>query len=121
MKLSDFKGKAVIVNFWSSWCGPCRQEMPDLDAAYQTYGKDGLVVLAVNLSESNLTVQHYLQDVTVHFPVVIDEKNRIEDLYHIIPLPTTFFVDRSGRIVGKREGQMTSAFIDQQVHTLLGQ
>jgi cytochrome c biogenesis protein CcmG/thiol:disulfide interchange protein DsbE len=120
VSLSDLKGQAVVLNFWASWCGPCRQEMPDLQAAYERYKEDGLVVVGLNLSESRLTVHRFLADVPVTFPILIDEKNRVEDLYHIIPLPTTYFIDKSGKIVHKREGQMSGDYIDRQVRALLG-
>lgn len=118
--LSDYKGKAVILNFWASWCGPCRQEMPDLNAAYTKYGPDGLVVLAVNLSESNMTVKRYLGEVNVQFPIAIDENNTVEDRYNIVPLPTTYFIDRTGKIVGKHEGQMAADYINRQAQSLIG-
>ncbi|MEK3907802.1 peroxiredoxin family protein [Oceanobacillus sp. FSL W7-1309] len=101
VQLSDFKGKRVLLNFWASWCPPCREEMPDLERFYQD--KDA-VVLAVNLTNMEMnkkTVNEFIETYGLTFPVLMDEEGQVSRLYRISPIPTTYMIDTKG-IIGQR-------------------
>ncbi|HYF95235.1 MAG TPA: thiol-disulfide oxidoreductase ResA [Symbiobacteriaceae bacterium] len=107
VKLSDFQGKPVMLNFFATWCPPCRAEMPALQEVYQEFESKGFVILGVNLGESNLAVDQFRSKLGLTFPIVIDENDRVSRLYDIVPLPTSYFVDKSGKVVAKWTGEIT--------------
>jgi thiol-disulfide isomerase/thioredoxin len=96
LRLSDLQGKAVLVNFWATWCQPCRRELPHLVAAYDRYRSEGLEIVAVNLQEDEDTITGYAEEFGMEFPVVIDRSGDVADKYRVIGIPTSFFIDRSG-------------------------
>jgi peroxiredoxin len=98
IRLSDLRGKAVIVNLWATWCKPCKKEMPQFVAAYGRYQADGLEIIAVNVQESPSIVQPFVDDFGIDFPVALDKRGKVSDKYRIIGLPTTYFIDRQGVI-----------------------
>ena len=104
VKLSELKGKVVLVNFWASWCGPCRQEMPILDALAKANKDSGLVVLGVNQDEESDERDAFLKDNAVSFPILDDSKNAIAKAYKVAAQPSSVFVDRKGNIVHVHEG-----------------
>jgi thiol-disulfide isomerase/thioredoxin len=97
VKLSDFRGIPVLINFWATWCGPCRVEMPILQEYYRRYNPD-FVVLAVNIDESRDTVQSFVDEYQLEFPVLLDKGGKVTDSYHVRGFPTSIFVDRDGNI-----------------------
>ncbi len=99
--LSDLRGQVVVVNFWASWCPPCRAEMPTLDRVAREYASQGVTVLAVNAtaSDSREAAQRFLEEIKVSaLPVVLDIDGRVVQTYRISAFPTTFFVDAQGVI-----------------------
>lgn len=98
LKLSEYRGDVVLLNFWASWCGPCRQEMPLLQDIYQKYKKLGFVLLAVNVEEDSLKANDLLKDVSVTFPVLYDNTNKVSKLYKVVAMPTTVLIDRDGKM-----------------------
>ncbi|TPW12820.1 MAG: thiol-disulfide isomerase-like protein [Halothiobacillaceae bacterium] len=98
LKLSEYRGEVVMINFWASWCGPCRQEMPLLDKLYQQYKELGFVLLGVNVEEDSSKAKELLQDVTVSFPILFDEKNSVSTQYKLVAMPSTVLVDRDGNM-----------------------
>lgn len=120
ISLSDLRGQAVVLNFWASWCPPCRAEMPDLERLYQTYRTDNLVVIGVNLQESPVTVRSFVEREGLGFPIVLDRDGSVTNLYRIIPLPTTFFIDPDGIITAKYEGRLSARDMDTLALGLLG-
>ena len=98
VKLSDFRGRPVILNFWATWCGPCRVEMPHFQQVYEEWSDRGLVVLAVNIGESPTLVKEFALDYGLSFPVLLDIEAEVAQRYNIRPIPTTFFIDKSGAI-----------------------
>ncbi|MEY4588188.1 MAG: thiol-disulfide isomerase and thioredoxin/Thiol-disulfide oxidoreductase resA [Pseudomonadota bacterium] len=109
VKLSDFKGKVVLINFWASWCGPCRQEMPILDALYKANKDTGLVVLGINLDVDAGERTDFLKDNPVSFTVLEDTKMKDDkmataELYKASVQPSSFFVDRTGNLVHTHKG-----------------
>lgn len=122
ISLSDFKGRPVIINFWATWCGPCRVEMPHLQAAYEAHQKDGLVVLGVNLTERDnpTDIPDFLAEFGLTFPVVLDESGNVAKTYRIFGQPASVFVDRKGVIHQVFQGPVNEQFINDSVAELLG-
>lgn len=122
ISLSDLKGKVVLVNFWTSWCPPCRKEMPAIESVYRSYKDIGLVVVGLNLTaqDSKEEAAAFAQEVGVTFPIALDLDNSVGSVYQVTALPTSFFVDREGMIrsviVG---GPMSEAVIRSKVEELL--
>lgn len=96
IRLQDLRGEVVMLNFWASWCGPCRQEMPLMDEIYKKYSKLGFTILAVNVDENTADADRFLDAVPVSFPVVYDSDSRISELYQVDAMPTTIMIDRDG-------------------------
>lgn len=105
--LSDYQGKVVFLNFWATWCGPCRLEMPSMQKLYDEFKDDGLEIVAVNLGERQKTVVKFLEKNELSFPVLLDETNMVAGIYGARSIPTTYIIDRNGNIlsmtVGTRE------------------
>jgi len=98
LRLSDFRGQVVMLNFWASWCGPCRQEMPILDQLHTRYAKLGFTMLGVNVEEDSSKANAYLKDIPVSFPILYDTANQTSKLYNVSAMPTTVIIDRNGNM-----------------------
>jgi peroxiredoxin len=98
LRLSDFRGDVVMINFWASWCGPCRQEMPLLDALYTQYQPLGFTILGVNVEEDSSKARQLLADIPVSFPVLFDNSSEVSKLYDVVAMPSTVLVDRNGKV-----------------------
>ena len=114
--LSDFRGKTVILNFWATWCTPCRKEMPDLQAVWEERGEGrDLVVLAVDVGESADAVTDFMESLGLTFPVVLDADGAVADHYGLPGLPSTFFIDAGGvlrsQVLGPVFGELLEAGI----------
>lgn len=120
--LSSLQGKPVLMNFWASWCGPCRLEMPDLVRAYEAHKAEGFVVLAINMTfqDSPPEAQAFVKEFNMTFPVLLDETGAVaRDQYRLPGLPMSVFVDRQGTIVRRHIGAMTGEQIDMFVGEIL--
>ena len=117
--LSDYRGSVVLVNLWATWCGPCRAEIPDFEAAYQARKDEGFVVLGVNLEESPETVEPFLAEFEVTYPVVLDERGQVMKEYRGRGLPMSFIVDREGVIQVRHMGLLTAGQLDDYLAKLL--
>lgn len=118
--LSDLRGQVVVLNFWATWCPPCRAEMPALEEVYQARREDGLVVLAVDQAESQSQVSAFREELALTFPLLLDPGYVVSDEYRIRLLPSTFFIDRAGVIRGVvYGGPMNRALIESKVAPLL--
>lgn len=98
LKLSEFRGDVVMINFWASWCGPCRQEMPLLEDMHKKYGDLGFTLLGVNVEEDSAAANKMLREIPVTFPVLYDTKNVVSKLYNVVAMPSTVLVDRDGNM-----------------------
>jgi peroxiredoxin len=98
IKLSELSGNVVLINFWASWCGPCLQEMPLLNAIHQKYEPLGFTVLGVNVEENSANARAFLAERGVDFPILLDSKNQVSKLYDVVAMPTTVVVDRDGNM-----------------------
>ena len=103
--LSDFRGQVVIVNFWASWCQPCRQELPSLNRAWARLRESGVAMLAVNLGEEPEAVEAFLKDFPIDFPVLLDERGIYSQRWQVRALPTTFVLNTRGEIVYRVLGE----------------
>ena len=106
-KLSDFKGKTVIINFWATWCPPCREELPSMNRAWKKLKNDDIIMLAINVGEDEDTVFSFLGDYPIDFTTLFDKSGEVTQQWPIKGLPTTFIVDPDGyviyRAIGGRE------------------
>ncbi|MEE9492263.1 MAG: TlpA disulfide reductase family protein [Gammaproteobacteria bacterium] len=98
VKLSDLRGDVVMINFWATWCGPCRQEMPALEALYQEYQDLGFTILGVNVEEDSSKATSMIKDFGISFPVLFDTSSKASKLYDVSTMPSTVLVDRDGKI-----------------------
>jgi len=106
LRLSDFYGKPVLLNFWASWCPPCRKEMPDLQRFYERYG-DRIVLLGVDWNDEPETARRFLQRFGITYPNVIDRDGEVFVAYRLTAVPTSFWIDRFGVIRGLWQGAMS--------------
>ncbi len=104
IRLSDLRGEIILLNFWASWCGPCRQEMPILDAIHKKYSPLGFQVLGVNVDLTSDKAADYLSSTPVNFPVLYDPKNEVSKLYNVSAMPSTAIIDRDGYVRYVHEG-----------------
>ncbi len=102
--LSDYRGKVLIVNFWATWCPPCRAEMPSMERAWKRYQGRGLVIVAVNVGEGEDAIFQFTAEHPVTFPIVLDEDSKVVTDWGVRGLPTTFVVDPQGRVVYRAIG-----------------
>jgi cytochrome c biogenesis protein CcmG, thiol:disulfide interchange protein DsbE len=111
VRLADLRGKVVILNFWATWCGPCRLEMPDLEAR-AVADPDRLATVGINFDETAAQVQAFRDEVGVTFPLVLDPGGKVQRAYRVLGYPTTFFVDEEGIIRIQHVGLMSASQID---------
>jgi len=105
-RLADLRGKAVLINFWASWCEPCRAEMPSLQALAQAHGPDLLIVLAVNFKEPAPTVQRFVQQTTLQLPVILDPQGLFARQWGITVFPSTVLIGADGRVQSVLRGEL---------------
>ena len=104
--LSSLKGKVVLLNFWATWCGPCRSEMPSMEALYARHREKGLEILAVNCQEQQPEVLSFMANNGLSFPAVLDKDGKVSSFYGIRAIPTSFLLDREGDIIMKLTGSI---------------
>ena len=102
--LKQLRGKLVFLNFFATWCGPCREEMPGMERLYRAHQDKGLVVLAVNLQESAKTIRPFVQSLKLSFPTVMDAEGAVSREYGVRALPVSFLIGRDGKIVWRAIG-----------------
>jgi peroxiredoxin len=98
VSLEKLKGQVVMLNFWASWCGPCRQEMPLLDQMHKRYSALGFTLLGVNVEANTKDAERWLAETPVSFPVLFDKDSRVSKLYDVNAMPSTVFIDRKGNV-----------------------
>ncbi|MBC7983130.1 MAG: TlpA family protein disulfide reductase [Candidatus Obscuribacterales bacterium] len=96
LRLSEFRGEVVLINFWASWCGACRQAMPGLNELHDKYHRAGLVMLSINLDDEVHRAMHMAQSLKIAFPVLLDERKDVGRQYQVDNMPMTLLIDREG-------------------------
>ena len=121
LRLSEFRGDVVMINFWATWCGPCRQEMPLLDELYLRYKRVGFNLLGVNIDDDSSRAMKMISELGVSFPVLFDARKEVSKLYDVDAMPVTVLVDREGNVRYVHEGYKPgyeNTYLDQ-VRSLL--
>ena len=116
--LSDYKGKKVYLNFWATWCPPCKAEMPDMEKLYQETKDTGLIMLAVNVGEDKKTVQDFITSSGYNFPVLLDVTGEVSQLYQVTGIPTSYFIDTEGYLDDGATGSVSLEAMKEFVNNL---
>lgn len=122
VKLSDYQGKKVLLNFWATWCPPCRAEMPHMQTYYDEQAKDeNVVILAVNLTTEDKglgKIEDFVEEFGLEFPIPMDENGDVGALYQAVSIPTSYAIDTEGRIQNKVVGPMDETMMEQLIEEL---
>ncbi|MGG1551737.1 MULTISPECIES: redoxin domain-containing protein [Paenibacillus] len=119
-ELSEYKGQPVLINFWGTFCPPCKEEMPDLQKQYDKWASKGVVFLEVNIDKNKVTVQGFMDQYKLNLPVLLDANEEVRRAYGVMDYPTTFFIGKDGKVAVKKIGQMTESFIEETLTGLVG-
>ena len=119
VNLSDYRGRPVLLNFWATWCGPCRGEMADLQVVYEAHKDQGFTVLAVDLEENANVVRSFMQSRGLTFLALLDSDGQVGHRYKVEAIPTSFFLDRDGVIRDKQIGSMNRSRIEAGLAKIL--
>jgi peroxiredoxin len=98
VSLAQYKGQVVMLNFWASWCGPCRQEMPLLESIYKKYNRLGFTLIGVNVEPDSNAANDWLKQTPVSFPILYDKESRVSKMYDVAGMPSTVIIDRAGKV-----------------------
>lgn len=115
VRLDDYRGQVVMLNFWATWCPPCRAEMPTIQAAYTDRQNEGFTVLAINNGETPAQIQPFVQAFGLQFPVVLDENSELARIYGVRSFPTSIFIDAQGEIYAKHTGLVTDTDLQRYI------
>lgn len=102
--LDDYQGKVVFLNFWATWCPPCREEMPAMQSLYDELAPEGLEIVAVNVLEPEDTVREFIEETGFTYPVMLDRQGRVSTRYAVRAFPTTYIIDRESNVIAVRAG-----------------
>lgn len=119
IRLSDYAGKKVILNFWATWCPPCKEEVPHMQKIYEEYQNQGVEILAVNVTNQDKgkeAVAQFVKEYGVTFDVVLDEEGDVGETYQVITLPTTYMIDTNGNMIDVIEGPMDEALMKELIN-----
>lgn len=121
VKLSDYRGKAVYLNFWATWCGPCKEEMPGIELVYQKYKDQNIAILGLDVGESREVVEQYLkeQSRTYTFTLLLDEQKKAATRYNLLGYPTSIFIRPDGLIVDYISGATSYQMMDRSIKKAL--
>jgi len=119
ISLSQFDGQPVMLNFWATWCPPCRKEMPLLQDAYEEYQDDGLMILTIAVSDKANNVLDFSDQHDLTFPLLIDKKDRVAVQYKVMGIPTSYFIDSNGVIASVQVGDLTAPALDRHLDEIL--
>jgi len=121
VSLEDYRGKLVLLNFWASWCIPCKAEMPLIQEVYEKYQDRGLVVLGMNMTDLDQRedAEKFVEETGVTFPILLDDSGSVSEAYRVISVPTSFFIDPSGVVRNFQLGPMSADQLDEYMSKLL--
>lgn len=112
LSLKELEGKGVMLNFWATYCKPCKDEMPYMQELYPKYQEKGVEIVGVNLDQSQLVIEQFLNEHDITFPIVHDKRDQVMRAYSVGPLPATFFISPDGKVVRKVIGPLTLERLD---------
>jgi peroxiredoxin len=118
LSLADYRGQVVMINFWATWCVPCRVEMPSMENLYERYGGRGFEILAVSGGEGPNVVQPFIKNLKLSFPILLDERFEVHEKYEVSAIPSTFLVDKGGVVTHRFFGAVD--WNDDQFKELIG-
>jgi len=123
VNFDQYKGNVVYLDFWASWCGPCRNSFPWMERMQERYGKQGLKIIAVNLDQEPALAKKFLQEFPVQFQVKYDPDGKIAEQFGVQAMPTSFLIDRTGKKIEKHNGFFTnkSSQYETEIESLLGE
>lgn len=113
--LSDFKGQGVFLNFWATYCPPCKDEMPYMENQYEVFKDKGIEILAINVGEAPLTAKKFVERHKLTFPIPLDSREEIYKAYGVGPIPTTFLIDKDGKVVDR----VTKGLTEQEIAEMM--
>lgn len=116
--LSKFKGKKVYLNFWATWCPPCKEEMPDIEKLYHETKDTDLVILAIDVGEDKNTVQNFIANNNYNFTVLLDVKGEVSQLYQVTGIPTSYFIDTKGNLDNGVTGAISLESMKENINKL---
>lgn len=123
VSLSDYKGKPVVLNFWASWCPPCKAEMPDYESMYKQYSQQGVAFMMVDLTDGQRETadlaKQFLEDNKYTFPAYFDIGTKAANAYGVSSIPTSLFIDKEGNIVSRHTGMMDAAAMKKNIEGIL--
>ena len=123
LELNNFKGKVIFLNFWATWCGPCKEEMPSMEILYRQFKEKDFVFLSISVDyEGRKPVKEFIQKQRYTFPVLLDPKCNVLDLYEVRRIPTTIIIDKNRRVIGRATGPINwkSPEVKSLLNLLLG-
>ena len=120
IKLSDYRGKVVILDFWATWCGPCRMEIPGFVKLREKYASQGMEIIGVSLDRPGWQViEPFMQEYNINYPIVLGDRDIVMSYGGVQSIPTTFIIDRDGVIVEKVVGYRPDSYFEQKIQELL--
>ena len=119
VSLSQYRGDVVLINFWATWCPPCRAEIPDIEDAYRARKDEGLIVLGVSVEQSRAAVAPFVELAGMTYPVLLDELSQVYNTYRAPGLPMSILVDNNGVIQARHIGQLSKAQLDEYLNQAL--
>lgn len=123
LDLAQYKGKVIYLDFWASWCKPCRQSFPWMNAMEKKYSADGLVIVAVDLDEQRADADKFLKALPADFDIVYDSQGMLAEQYQLIGMPSSFLIGRDGTVIGRHQGffEDSPAKFEAEIRTALGE
>jgi peroxiredoxin len=118
VRLSELKGKGVVINFWATWCNPCKREMPLIEEQYQVVKDQNIEILAINIAESHLAVSSFINRMGVTFPVLLDSHRVVTQRYAVGALPSTFFINKDGIVMDHYVGEMDEKILTERLASI---
>jgi cytochrome c biogenesis protein CcmG/thiol:disulfide interchange protein DsbE len=119
LSLTDFKGKAVVLNFWASWCGPCKEEAPLLEHAWKQVQGKNVVFLGIDFQESSSNATNFLQSYNISYPAVLDTHGSVANKYAVTSLPVTIFINRDGIVISKESQELTAQILSSNLRLIV--
>jgi peroxiredoxin len=119
VQLRDLRGKAVMLNFWGSWCEPCRSEMPTLQKMYTKYRNQGFEVVGINIAETDVAAEQFIRQYELTFPIWMDRDRGVVRLYRIGPIPSSIFIDSQGKITYIKDGPLSVGELETHILPIL--